>query len=311
MSRPATLPLGIDVGTTRTRVALLERDERGVPRLVAVASRATGDDPATAIADARAELRSRERRCVLALGPGDAVVRTAAFPAMGRAERDRAARFEAMRHVAYPIAEAAVRVAPLDERRCVVAIARRERLAQRVNAAKRAGLRAVAVDDMAFALLRAVPSADAILDVGERQSVLVVRGGAVPAVRVFRIGGRAFTDAVRVALGVDAIAAERRKCGVGLAGAGEAARDDLVERVAAALIEHRASSGPDVATLALCGNGARLGGLAEALERVAALPVRVATFPPGVSSALPSDVLRAAAPDWALAYGLALWESAA
>ena len=311
MNGPSTLPLGVDVGARRTRVALLERDERGVPRLVAVASRDTGDDPAVAIADARSELRSRERRCVLALGPDDAVLRSAAFPAMRRAERERAARFEAVRHVPYPIAEAAVHVSPLDDRRCVVAIARRQRLAQRLNEAKRAGLRAVAVDDMAFALLRAIPSTDAILDVGDRRSALVVRAHPVPSVRVFPIGGRSFTDAVGAALGVDPIVAERRKCGVGLAGAGETARDELVQRVAAALIDHRASGAADVTTLALCGNGARLGGLAEAIERVAAVPVRVASFPPGVSSALPVDVVRAAAPDWALAYGLALWESAA
>jgi Tfp pilus assembly PilM family ATPase len=307
----STLPLGVDVGVARTRVALVERTAGGEPRLVAVAARPTGDDPAAAIAGARAELGCRERRCVLALGPGDAIVRTASFPAMRRAERERAARYEATRHVPYALGDGALRVTPLDGARCVVAVARRTRLEERVRDARRAGLRPIAVDDLTFALVRAFPYADAIVDVGERASILVIRAEPIPAVRAFPIGGRAFTDAVVSALGVDQRTAERRKHGVGLAGAGEPARDALVERLATALIEHRADARGDVRTIALCGNGARLNGLAESLERATAIPVRLAALAANASDALPADVVRAASPDWGVAYGLALWESAA
>ncbi len=230
---------------------------------------------------------------------------------MRRAERERAARFEATRYVAYPIADATIHVAPLDDARCVVAVARRARLQQRVGEARRAGLRPVAVDDATFALVRAFPYADAIVDVGERSSLLVIRREPIPSVRTFGFGGRAFTDAVVSSLGVDRASAERRKCGVGLAGAGESARDELVEQIAASLVEHRAAGGVELRTIALCGNGARLAGLADALERIAAVPVRLAALPPDASDTLPPDVVRAASPDWGLAYGLALWESAA
>ncbi len=64
-------------------------------------------------------------------------------------------------------------------------------------------------------------------------------------------------------------------------------------------------------TIALVGNGARLSGLADALERAVQIPVRLGMLAGGAACALPPDVVRAAAPDWGLAYGLALWEDAA
>lgn len=308
--RRTTLPLGIDVGAARTRVALLEADAAGVPRLVAVATRPTGDDAAAAIVDARAELRTAECRCVLALGPADATLRTAAFPAMRRVERARAARFEATRFVPYPLDEAVVRVHAGTGDRCVVAVARRAALDARVGAARRARLRPVAVDDAAFALLRAFPYADAIVDVGERATALVVPGDPLPAVRTFATGGHAFTTAVVASLGIDEPAAEARKRSVGLAGAGDHARDALVEQLAAALIEHRANARCEPRAIALAGNGARVAGFADALERAVAIPVRLGALAAGASDALPADVVRAASPDWGLAYGLALWETA-
>ncbi|HYW53372.1 MAG TPA: pilus assembly protein PilM [Dongiaceae bacterium] len=311
MKPATTLPLGIDVGAARTRVALLERDASGVARLVAVATRPTGDDAATAIAAAYAELATRERRCVLALGPADAMLRAAAFPAMRRAERARAARFEASRFVAYPLHEASVNVHATAGERCVIAIARRSALDARVLGAKRAGLRPVAVDDAAFALMRAFPYADAVVDVGETATVLVFPNDPLPAVRTFAAGGRAFTQAVVDSLGLDDATAEQRKRSVGLAGAGDHARDALIEQLATALIEHRATARTEPRAIALAGNGARLAGFAEALERAVAIPVRLGALPNDASPALPSDVVRAASPDWGLAYGLALWETAA
>jgi Tfp pilus assembly PilM family ATPase len=311
MTPATTLPLGIDIGAVRTRVALLERDASGALRLVAVATRPTGDDAGVAIAAACAELATRERRCVLALGPDDAVVRSAAFPAMRRAERVRAARFEASRFVPYPLHEAVVKVHASAGERCIIGIARRSALDARVLGAKRARLRPVAVDDNAFALMRAFPYADAIVDVGERATVLVLPNDPLPAVHLFAAGGRAFTDAVVASLGVDDATAEQRKRSVGLAGAGDHARDALVEQLATALIEHRATARSEPRAIALAGNGARLAGFGEALERAVAIPVRLGALPGDVSPGLPSDVVRAASPDWGLAYGLALWETAA
>lgn len=310
MTRRTSLALGVDIGTARTRVALVERDAAGRPRLVAVAARATGDDASSAVGAARAELGTRERRCVLALGGVDTVIRAAAFPAMRGSERRRAAHFEAARFVPYPLDEAAVRVVT-DGERCAIGVARKTALQARLNVARRAGLRPIAVDDVAFALLRAFADADAIVDIGATATTLVVADDPLPVTRSVGIGGRAFTAAVVASLGIDEALAEARKRSVGLAGAGEYARAALVEQIASALIEHRASGRSPMRVIALTGNGARLSGLAEALERALGLPVRLAALSADASDALPADVVRAASPDWGLAFGLALWETAA
>ncbi|HEY0614718.1 MAG TPA: hypothetical protein VGC96_08755, partial [Candidatus Elarobacter sp.] len=67
----------------------------------------------------------------------------------------------------------------------------------------------------------------------------------------------------------------------------------------------------ELRAIALAGNGARLSGLAAALERAVAIPVALASLPAETTRVLPPDVVRAGSPDWGLAYGLALWESAA
>jgi len=309
--RSETLPLGVDIGAVRTRVALVERDADGHPRLTAVAARPTGTDAAIALADARAELRTRERRCVLALGLPEASLRVASFPAMRSIERARAARFEAARHVPYPPAEIVVRVVATGEERFAIGIAHRPALAARVAAAKRAGLRPSAVDDASFALARAFPYADAIVDIGERATHLIVPALPIPAVRSLAIGGGAFTAAIVASLGLDGIAAERRKLTLGLAGAGEHVRSSLIGELAAALTDHRAGARSEIRSIALAGNGARLAGLAEALEAAVAIPVRLGTLVAGACEGLPLDVVRAASPDWGLAYGLALWDEAA
>jgi Tfp pilus assembly PilM family ATPase len=311
VKKAETLALGVDLGTARTRVALLQRDSAGIPRLVAVASRPTADDPALALAEAWAELGTAERRCVVALGHPQTLLRTITFPRMGRVERMRAARFEAARLVPYPIAEAAVRVTPGPDGSSVIGIAHRPALEARLEAARRARLTVIAVDDTAFALRRALPHVDAIVDVGADRTTLIVAREPVPAIQSFEIGGHALTSAIAEALGIDPRRAEERKQSIGLAGAGELMRDALVAQLAAALLEARASARADLRAIAFVGNGSRLTGLAEALERSVQIPVRTGTLASETSLALPADVVRSASPDWATAYGLALWETVA
>lgn len=309
--RRSTIPLGVDVGASLTRVALLERTGADTARLIACATRPTGDDPAAAIAAAHAELDTNERRCVLGLGAPEATLRAAEFPAMRRGERERAARFDVARSLSYPIGDADLRVVPVDDGRCVVGLVRRAALAGRVAAAKHARLRPVAVDDLGLALLRAFPHDDAIVDVGTNATQLVIPGAPVPSIRTFALGGRAFTDAIAESLGVDIAVAEQRKRAIGLAGAGDHVRDTLIDQLASALIETRARGAIEVRRIALIGNAARLDGLAGALERAVAIPVHLGALPPEAAGELPPDVVRAASPDWGLAYGLGLWELSA
>ena len=152
---------------------------RAAARLLTVAARDHDGDTGAALQEALAELHTRERRCVVALAPPDALLCAADFPPMLPWERASAARFEAARFVDYPIAEAAVSLMRIPAQpRWAIGIARRASLAAVLAAVRRAGLRALAVDDIALALRRAQPAADAIIDIGDRRNVRLMLFGA-------------------------------------------------------------------------------------------------------------------------------------
>lgn len=308
-----TLPLGIDVGQSRVRVALAQLTASGTPELIAVATRPRSDDRIEELLlDAVGELRTRERRCVFGIGEPLASLHAATLPPMRPGELERAARFEATRMIDYSIDEAAVQVVSVDAAtgECVIGVARKATLVHLRSAAKAAKLRLLAVDNSGFALHRAVPGVDAVVDIGTHGSTVYIFGGRVPRATRLRIGGAAFTRAIVHALGTDEATAERRKCAHGIAGTGEDVRQTLIESVADALVDARANGYGDVRSIALVGNGARLDDLAAGLERATATRVELAALAPSVSSLLPPDVLRGAAPDWSQAYGLALWATA-
>lgn len=310
-TRASTLPLGIDIGRRRVRVALLKCEPDEAPKLVAVAARDHAGDPAGALRTALDELQTRERRCVLALAPPHALLCIADLPAMSPRERLCAARFEAARFIDYPIADAAVSLVRTNShQRWVVGIVRRTALAASLAVAKRVNLRALAVDDMAFAFRRAHPDADGVIDVGEDATRLTLFGGTIPYVARIPIGGERLTGAIAQSLGVDVAAAEERKRRIGFAGAGDAERDALIGLLGEALADARAGGYTDVRRIVLAGNGSRIPGFDESIERATGHAVRPATLPPDVSDTLPPDVLRAAAADWSVAYGLSLWSIA-
>jgi Tfp pilus assembly PilM family ATPase len=303
-----TLPLGIDIGRRRVRVALTERVARGSAKLLAVAARDHDGDPAAALEDALGELQTRERRCVLALAPPDALLCVADFPPMLPWERAGAARFEAARFVDYPIAEAAVSLVRIPtQQRWAIGIARRASLDALLSTVEGAGLRPLAVDDLAFALRRAHPAADGVIDIGDDATRLTLFGEAIPYVVRLPIGGQRLTAAIAQSLGIDAAAAEERKRQTGFGGV---PNDAFLEALGAAFADARAAGYTEVRDVVLCGNGSRIPGLAGAIERATGHAVRPATLPAECSDTVPPDVLRAAGADWSAAYGLSLWSIA-
>ena len=310
--RTATLPLGIDIGGRRVRIALLERATNEPPKLIAVAARDHTGDPAAALRAALDELQTTERRCVLALAPADALLCMADLPRMSPWERASAARFEAARFIDYPIAEGAISLVRTNvEQRWAIGIARSSALNASLACAKRSNLRPLAVDDMALALHRAHPDADGIIDIGEDATRLMLFGGTIPHVTRIPIAGESITVAIAQSLGIDIAAAEDRKRRIGFGGAGEAQRDLLIGSLGEALADARANGYTGVRHIVLCGNGSRVPGLNDAIERAIGYTIRPAALPPEISDTLPPDVLRAAAADWSAAYGLSLWSIAA
>jgi Tfp pilus assembly PilM family ATPase len=264
------------------------------------------------IEEARDELQTKERRCVVAVSEPDAVLRVVEFPKMTENERRRAAVFEAQRYIDYAIKNATVRLHPVNERQQLFAlgVVRSDTLHSRIAALKSGGLRPIAVDHEALALSRALPGYDAILDVGsERTSVhLCIPGEPLTLQHVG--GGAIITRGIERELSIDAASAEKRKRILGTVGAGEAARRAFLADVTS-LLESASVRIDRMRRIALVGNGARLHNFASDLERATGLLVETPASKVLLGSVYPADVVKASAPDWNLAVGLTTWGAAA
>jgi Tfp pilus assembly PilM family ATPase len=312
-----SLPLGIDLGSTRIRVAEMSRDEGGamLDRVSVIdledARPGLRDERylASRIATALRELGIRERRCVAAVGEPDATMHTVTFPPMGARERERAGRFEAARHIDYPLAEAFVKTAPIDPAQGLFAlgIVRSTAMQRRLQILRLAGLRPLTLDHEAYALQRAFPYADAVLDMGHTIGRLYAFGVGAPIGIVLDGGADTFTQAVARGLSIDVATAERRKRTIGLSGVAENEMNAFTHSVGRALLKARNNGVTGIQRLIISGNGARLPTLAERLERDTGCSVDVAADVGASHSSYPEDITRASAPDWALSVGLALW----
>ncbi len=319
------LPLGIDLGSTRVRVAVGESNREGSVRMRAIVSRDVPDEAvsplgveqpglvAALLEEMLSEIGSRERRCVLAIGAPAGVLRTVRFPKMSWAERLRAARFEAQRFAGWDLDDdgSIVRTHPLDRPSGIyaVGVTRTASIDSRVRTMRLAGLRAVAVDHDAFAMRRMFPQCDAIVDVGADRSSVHVFSGTGPMSLTTLSGGAAITRGIATELSIDVPTAERRKRILGCAGAGVSAREEVVNSIASLIDRARARG--TVNRIVLTGNGARLPSFAHELEE-ATSAITEAPVPEILhTAAYPEDVVRAAAPDWTLAASLAAWSVAA
>ncbi|HEY0799176.1 MAG TPA: hypothetical protein VGD50_08495 [Candidatus Baltobacteraceae bacterium] len=315
----SSFPLGIDLGTTRVRIAQMYREDG-----VAVLNRVTVIDLedarpgplderylGTRIATALRELGIRERRCVAAVGEPDATIRTVTFPPMGARERDRAGRFEASRHIDYPLAEAFVKTAPIDAAQGLFAlgIVRNAAMQRRLNILRLAGLKPLTLDHEAYALQRAFPYADAVLDMGCFAGRFYAYGTGAPLGIVLDGGADTFTQAIARGLSIDPTTAERRKRSIGLSGVAETEMNAFTHSVGRALLNARTNGVLGIQRLVIAGNGARLPTLAERLERDTGCTVDVAASVGVQHSSYPEDIIRASAPEWALSVGLALWNA--
>ncbi len=318
--RKKTLPLGIDVGTTRVRIALAESSGDGEATIRAVVSREFSDGSdqaggplnsefvALVLEDLIRELGTRERRCVSAIGSPHALLRIMKLPKMTWAERTRAARFEAQRFAPWDLEKerslVRVHLANRDAGLYGIGVVRREAVEARAAAFKAAKLRLLAIEHDALALRSLLTSGDAILDVGGDRSILHAFIGEAPTSYVIPVGGVHLSSGIARDLAIDFATAERRKRILGAAGAGGAARDKLVAAIKGTVEKARSRSA--IGRIVVTGNGARFPGLLEEITRAtdatAEMPVPNALF----SESYPDDVIRAAAPDWTLAAALAL-----
>ena len=185
----ASLPLGVDIGTESAAIVSCAAAGDGFvvretgSEIVVENARETPDRRITeALRTIVASFTTRERRCVIAAPPGETVTRLFRVPpGMRRGEAERAAGLEADSVVDWPAAERLVALDPIPGRdeEMLLSIARLGTIERLVAIARAAGLRPVAVDLPACAWRRAIPDADAILDLTGDRAVLVIFGEPV------------------------------------------------------------------------------------------------------------------------------------
>lgn len=311
------LPLGIDLGSARVRVALAERHRNGDVCVRAIASR---DLPsaerelqsqlvAALLEEMLKEIGVKERRCVASIGSPNAEMRVMRFPKMSWTERLQAARFEAQRFATWDLTAepTSVRVHPHDREvgSYAVGVVRPEATQGLLDVFKAARLAPVAIDFDACALRRAISTGDAIIDIGLERSTLHTFADDGPLSYSLAVGGALVTRGISAELAIDLVAAERRKRILGCAGAGSHSRDELVVGLAEGVALARGRR--EINRIALVGNGSRLPGLAAALEASTNAIIEIPVSTLLETDAYPEDVLRAAAPDWTLSAALATW----
>jgi len=217
--------LGVELGAALLKVVLLERTRDG-DEVVAAAVRET---PAGAIAGGRVLqpeavakslrelLKSAQvthKKCFLALGKQSVVLRTVQMPAMPERELREAVRWEAEKHLHFPLEEAVVDYTGVREIKSedgnklelYLAATQKEVVHGYLEAATAAGLNPMAVDVEMFALLRLLlylqqdgPGAEEssrqaslLLDAGEEaSSILIAEGGRLVFQRVVPLSHKA------------------------------------------------------------------------------------------------------------------------
>jgi Tfp pilus assembly PilM family ATPase len=302
------LPLGVDLGATRIRIAeLAQSRDRIVINAVEALDIPIGDDRLTSqqMCSLLRDHGLRGRRCVIGLGEPSATLRRVALPPMADNEHRRAARYEAARYVP-DVDRAVVTTTPLKQsRQYALGIASSVALNRRVAFLRAAGLHVAAVDYDGFAFMRAFPDAQAVLDVGLEQARLYVLGGDLPLGTVIEYGGRAFSDAIARAFGIGERDAEERKRSIGTMGIDDSLLAAFCRSVSRAMRPSWRNAATESARLVLCGNGARI---PELVERLAGELHCIVALAGELrhDAVYPRDVIRANAPAWALAVGLAL-----
>lgn len=304
--RERPLPLGIDLGEARVRVAAICR--RGAAlELFGVGTANVGADVSESLTRALEQLDVRESRAVAMIRSCDARLRTIRLPAMGRRELRRAAQFEGIASFG-PGEPVAIRSLLLGDsggqRRMLLATTLARTVQTTVRILKASGVHAVRIDHEGCALARNAQGP--ILDIGLHRSTLVVTSDGIPVVRTMPVGGSFFTSALAESLGTTYELAEIRKTTIGLGGAAADAVREFARRVAIEIADLREREGIEVDRLSLCGNGARLCGVIPSLQeelRIAVVPINLAALS---GARLPENVLASGACDWYAAISAAM-----
>ncbi|MDE2571324.1 MAG: hypothetical protein KGM44_02235 [bacterium] len=275
----AALPLGLALGDDGFAVCELTRSGRGASLRRVIFEPYEGRAPAAAIGAVVRQQGWLRRPCIAGIDAAAATLHAVQLPPMPARERRDAALVEAQRLARDRETPLVVDLAAL-ERGWMLAAAPQPAVHSLAATVEGAGLRVRAIDLEPLALGRAldVHAGDATLDIGARRSTLTLSTGGVPFVRILPGGASTAPEGLAVSAGEALDFAQSR-------GFGAARR------------------------LLLSGAGATAEGIAELAASVLGIPASIGTPRAELSTErYPLDFVRATAPRWLTACGLALWE---
>ncbi len=348
--------IGLDMGSTAVRAVELAGGDTPtvvhaaqVPLTPGAVENGEVRDP-EAVAGALRELWQRggfkQKRVFMGVGNQRVVVREIALPYMPDKELRASLGFQVQEFIPMPVEDAVLDYDPVGEfeqdgrrmLRMLLVAAQRGMVDQMVAAALAAKLEPVGLDLVPFAMVRAVgtPSAgmnleeggdEAVIDVGAQVTNIVVHAkGTTRFVRILPSGGRDITVAVARGLGVDDDAAERLKRGEPVDAViapaveerpdADQIRQITMQRATAFVDEIRSSlefytaqsQGAQIERVIVTGGGSKLDGFIELLRQ--RIPVQVEPGKVfehvGHNLALSDEALAEAEPLLAVAVGLAI-----
>lgn len=260
-----TANVGLDIGTSAVRAALVETSKKGPPVLKKFAEVAlpvgaiqNGEIvDETVLSDAVSRLfkeaKIPKKNVIVGIANPRVIVRQISVPYMQESEMVEALPFQAQEYIPIPIDEAILDFVPLEEfstpdgeprMSIMVVAAAKEMAADVVRILGNSGIKPKAIDLQAFALVRAATGGDidlspnprAIVNIGASLTqVLVIKGGTLRFLRIVTMGGNDFTRVAGDALGIDDEQADQLKRRLGVSIEGIPTGDDPDGLVMAAL----------------------------------------------------------------------------
>jgi len=307
--------IGLDIGSTAVRaVELAGGDPPTVLRAAQVPLPAGAVENGEvrepeAVTEALRELWERggfkNRRVWMGVGNQRVVVREIALPFLPEKELRASLGFQVQEFIPMPVDEAVLDYDPLGEfeqdgrqmMRVLLVAAQRVMVDGLVSAAMGAKLEPVGLDLVPFAMVRAVGTSDAgmdleetgdeaVIDIGAHVTNIVVHArGSTRFVRILPSGGRDITTAIARGLGVEDDVAEQLKRGEAVEMENAPSADDVreiaMQRAQSFVDEVRSSlefytaqaQGARIARVLVAGGGSKLNGFLDLLRQ--RIPVQV------------------------------------
>ena len=351
--------VGLDIGTSAVRAAVVKTGGKGNPSLLKFGEVALPDGAVShgeivdesVVSDAIAQLfktnKIPKKRVIVGMANQRVIVRQISIPFIEESEFASSLEFQAQEYIPIPIDEAILDFVPIDEfttpegeamMSVLIVAASKEMANELLRVCGAAGIKPMAFDLQAFALVRAVGSspleldsaARAIVNIGASLTqVVVVKNGTVQFFRIMPIGGNDFTSALADAMSLDRDSADQLKRRIGVhpegdapSGEGDAMALRVLTEQADTLIDEVRSSidfyvsqsdGGNVDRVMISGNAARMNHLANRMRRalnMAFEPIRVLTSE-RVSmerkSGIAEEEVSSVEPIIPVSVGLALW----